>query len=132
MRKSALCICENKDADQLRSNFAADQRFVFATSIVQSLSFLDPKFQACSHLRWLNSQVCVGPGRNPEDRFSSDEDHIAHGSMTRDSQRGLPHCIWCEISGGLIYNQITCHGYTFSFVLIFVFKGVSHTLQFKQ
>ena len=26
VRKPALCICENKDADQLRSNCAADQR----------------------------------------------------------------------------------------------------------
>ena len=29
MRKAALCICENKDADQLRSNCAADQRLCF-------------------------------------------------------------------------------------------------------
>ena len=26
MRKAAFCICENKDADQLRGNWAADQR----------------------------------------------------------------------------------------------------------
>ena len=29
MRKPASCICENKDADQLRSNCAADQRLCF-------------------------------------------------------------------------------------------------------
>ena len=29
MRKTAFCICENKDADQLRSNCAADQRLCF-------------------------------------------------------------------------------------------------------
>ena len=29
MRKPAFCICENKDADQLRSNCAADQRLCF-------------------------------------------------------------------------------------------------------
>ena len=29
MRKSAFCICENKDADQLRSTCAADQRLCF-------------------------------------------------------------------------------------------------------
>ena len=28
-RKPVLCICENKDADQLRSNCAADQRLCF-------------------------------------------------------------------------------------------------------
>ena len=41
--------------------------FVFATWIVQSLYFLNPKFQASSHLvwLWLHSLVCVGPGRKP-------------------------------------------------------------------
>ena len=29
MRKTAFCICENKDADQMRSNCAADQRLCF-------------------------------------------------------------------------------------------------------
>ena len=29
VRKSAFCICKNKDADQLRSNCAADQRICF-------------------------------------------------------------------------------------------------------
>ena len=29
MRKPALCICENEDADQLRGNREADQRHCF-------------------------------------------------------------------------------------------------------
>ena len=29
VRKPAFCICENKDADQLHSKCAADQRFCF-------------------------------------------------------------------------------------------------------
>ena len=29
MRKPAFCICENKDADQLRGNREADQRLCF-------------------------------------------------------------------------------------------------------
>ena len=29
MRKPAFCICENKDADQLRRNHEADQRLCF-------------------------------------------------------------------------------------------------------
>ena len=37
--------------------------FVFATLIVQSLYFLNPKFQASSHLLWLYRPVCVRPGR---------------------------------------------------------------------
>ena len=39
--------------------------FDFATHIVQSLFFLNPKFQASSHLLWLHSLVCVRPGRKP-------------------------------------------------------------------
>ena len=49
--------------------------FVFTTWIVQSLFYLSPKSQATSHLLWLYSPVCVGPGRNPEDRFSQNEAH---------------------------------------------------------
>ena len=50
--------------------------FVFASRIVQSLFFLIPKFQASSHLLWLYSPVCVGPGRKPEDRYSHNEARI--------------------------------------------------------
>ena len=39
--------------------------FVFATRIVQSLFYLNPKSQDSSHLLWLYSPVCVGPGRKP-------------------------------------------------------------------
>ena len=39
--------------------------FVFATRIVQSLYFLNSKFQASNHLQWLYSPVCVGPCRKP-------------------------------------------------------------------
>ena len=39
--------------------------FVFATRIVQSLYFLNLKFQASSYLLWLHSPVCVGPGQKP-------------------------------------------------------------------
>ena len=38
MGKPTNCLCENKGADQLRSNWEADQAFVFATGIVQSSS----------------------------------------------------------------------------------------------
>ena len=40
--------------------------FVSATQIVQSLYYLNPKFQSSSHLLWLYSLVCVGPGRKPQ------------------------------------------------------------------
>ena len=39
--------------------------FVFATRIVQSLYFLNTKFNASRHFLWLYSLVCVGPGRKP-------------------------------------------------------------------
>ena len=56
-----ICICENKDADQLCGNREADQAFVFATHIVQFLNFLKPKFPVSSHLLCLYSWVCVEP-----------------------------------------------------------------------
>ena len=65
VRKPAFSICVNKDADQLRGNRKADQ-LVFARQIVQSLFYLNPKFQASSHLLGLYSPVCVGPGRKPQ------------------------------------------------------------------
>ena len=68
MRKPAFCICENKDADQLRGNGEADQRLCFRyidRIIEQSLYILHTKFQASNHLAWSCSPVCVGPGRKP-------------------------------------------------------------------
>ena len=70
MRKPDFRIGQNKDADQLRDNREAVQRLVFATRIVQTLSFLNTKFQASSHFLRRRSLICVGPGRKPEDRFS--------------------------------------------------------------
>ena len=68
----AFCICKNKGADHLRGNREADQltaklisAFVFATRIVQSLYFLNPKFQASIYLLWRYSPVCVRPDRKP-------------------------------------------------------------------
>ena len=72
MRKPAFRICKNKDAGQLRSNCAADQRLCFRyIRIVQSIYYLNPKFQAHSHLLWLFSPVCVEPGRKPRRPFFS-------------------------------------------------------------
>ena len=70
MRKTEFCLCKNKGADQLPANPAADQHLCFHY-IVQSLYFLNSKFQASSHLSftaWFVSDL-VG---NPEDRFSHD------------------------------------------------------------
>ena len=65
VRKPFFCICENKDADQFAVTAKLISAFVLATRIVQSLDFLNTKFQASSHLVWLYSPVCMGPGRRP-------------------------------------------------------------------
>ena len=70
MRKPTICICENKDADQLRGNREADQRLCFRYRIVHFLAFLNPKFQASSSFLCLYRPVCVRPGRKPHCWFS--------------------------------------------------------------
>ena len=62
--------------------------FVFATWIVQSLSFLNTKFQASSHFLWLRSLICVRHGRKHEDRFSQVVADLIH-SMSKPA-----FCIW--------------------------------------
>ena len=57
MRKPAFCICENKDADQLRGNREADQRLCFRYS--DSIIPLLPKSEISS---FLPSCVVVQPG----------------------------------------------------------------------
>ena len=84
MRRPAFCICENKDADQLRGNREADRRLVFATRIVQSLYFLDPKFQASSRILWLYNPVCVGPGRKPRRPVFSERGSYELAEITND------------------------------------------------
>ena len=55
MRKPTLCICENKDADQLRGNRKADQRLCFRYMD----SMIPTKFQSSS---LLPSSVAAQPG----------------------------------------------------------------------
>ena len=57
MRKPAFCICENKDADQLRGNREADQRLCFR--YIASIIPLLPKYKISSF--WISS-VAVQPG----------------------------------------------------------------------
>ena len=79
MRKPAFCICENKDADQLRGNCEADadQRLCFRyTDSTIPLPLLNLIIQASCNLLWMYSLVCVGPGRKPEDMFRYDEAHL--------------------------------------------------------
>ena len=76
MRKPAFSICENKDADQLRSNREADERLCFrytdSTIPLPSKSeSVKPLAIFCSCTAWFVSD----PVRNPEDRFS--HNHVA-------------------------------------------------------
>ena len=57
MRKPAFCICENKDADQLRGNHEADQRLCFR--YFDSTIPLLPKSEILS---FLTCSVAVQPG----------------------------------------------------------------------
>ena len=75
MRKPDFCLCENKGADQLRSNSA----FVFTTRIVQFLFFLNPKFKASSLLLGLYRSFCVRPCWKPQRPVFS-----CHGSYQND------------------------------------------------
>ena len=50
MRKLALCKCENKDADQLCGNHAADLRLCFRYMDKKSLYLLNLKIQNSSYL----------------------------------------------------------------------------------
>ena len=57
MRKPAFCMCDNKDADQLRCNYAADQGICFR--YIDSKNPLLSKFEIISLSL---SSVAVQPG----------------------------------------------------------------------
>ena len=83
MGKPTICICENKDADQLCGyiSFAVTAKlisaFVFATRIVQFHFYLNPKFQASSCFLCLYRPVCVRPVRKPHCWFSHEAAHLS-------------------------------------------------------
>ena len=65
MRKSAFACAKTKTQISCAVTAQLISAFVFATRIEQSLDILNPKYQASSHLLWLISPACVGPGRKP-------------------------------------------------------------------
>ena len=66
MRKPVICIyAKTKTQISFAVTAKLISAFVFAKRIVQSLFYINPKFQASSHLLWLYRPVCVGPGRKP-------------------------------------------------------------------
>ena len=74
MRKPAFCICENKDADQLRGNREADQRLCFRYTdsttplLSESEIFKSVAIFCDCPVRFVSDLV-----GNPEDRFSHNE-----------------------------------------------------------
>ena len=78
MRKPDFCICENKDADQLRSDCAADQRLCFR--YIDTTIPLVPKSEISS---LLPSSVVAQPGlcgtwSEPKDGFSHNEAQLTY------------------------------------------------------
>ena len=60
LRKPAFCICENKDADQLRGNREADQRLCFRYTD-STISHL-PKYEISSRCAaWFVSDLVGNP-----------------------------------------------------------------------
>ena len=77
MRKPASCICENKDADQLRSNCAADQRLCFRyTDSTIPLLAKSEKFKSLTIFCDCTARYVSDKVRNSEDWFSHDEAQI--------------------------------------------------------
>ena len=65
MRKPGFAYAKTKTQISFAVTATLISAFVFATRIVQFLFFLNPKFQASSHLLWLYNPVCVGPCQRP-------------------------------------------------------------------
>ena len=63
MRKPVFAYAKTKTQISCAVTAQLISAFVFAIRIVQSLYYINPKFQASGHLLWLYSPVCVGPGR---------------------------------------------------------------------
>ena len=96
MRKSTICICQTKGADQLRRNCEAISAFVFPTWIVQFIYFLNPKFPASKHPQCLYSSVCVGPVLKPQCWFSHKVPHFSlHQMLHYTSTSSQMHHVVC-------------------------------------
>ena len=74
MRKPVICICENKDADQLRGNREADQRLCFRyTDSTTPLLSKSKKFKLLAIFCGCTDRFVSDLVGNPEDRVSQNE-----------------------------------------------------------
>ena len=77
VRKPDFCICENKDADQLRGDREADQRlcFRYIDSTLWSTSYIR-NFKPLAGLYGCTARFVLDLVGNPEDRLSQNEAHM--------------------------------------------------------
>ena len=66
MRKMDFAYAKTKAQTSFAITAKLISAFVFATRIVQSLFFLNPKFQVSRLFLCLYRMVCVEPGQNPK------------------------------------------------------------------
>ena len=77
MRKPAFCICENKDADQLRGNHEGYQRLSFPY-IGSTIHLLPIYFKPLAILCGCTVRFVSDLVGNHEDRFSHKEAHLMY------------------------------------------------------
>ena len=111
MRKPSFAYAKTKAQISFAVTAKLISAFAFATYIVQSIFFLNPKFKASSHLLWLYSPVCVGPGRKTERWFSHDAAHLCCSCLCRQSWLCHNICIFryrchpAEAVGSLVWEM---------------------------
>ena len=102
VRKPDFCICENKDADQLRSDREADQHLCFhyrdgtiPLLPISEISSLLATFYGCT-ARFVSDLV-----GNPEDRFSHKGPHIRHVALVVVTRS---RSLVCPMFSGFLYH----------------------------
>ena len=98
MRKPAFCICENKDADQLRVNRKADQSLCFC--------YTDSTIPLLSKSKILSLAIFCGCAAmfesdlvgNPKDRISHNAAHILKTGKIWHLYSKSKTCYFCIIS----------------------------------
>ena len=93
MRKPVFAYAKTKTQISFAKLISA---FVFATRIVPSLFYLNPKFQASSHLLWLYSPVCVRPGCKPQRPVFSQRGSNILGPVNQTDSPLIQEQLWTD------------------------------------
>ena len=93
MRKTVFCTSQNKGADQLRGNSAADQRlcFRFTDSAIPPLPKSEISSSSCT------AQFVSDLVGNPKDRFSHDAAHFSEVLSSLPKLRHSYHSLYIYI-----------------------------------